>query len=172
MSFPFDDYIANVPDFPKPGILFKDITPLLATPKALSACLSALEEKARIRQPTHIIGIESRGFIFGVPLAHQLGLPFIPARKPGKLPRPTLESTYELEYGRDTLTIHRDDLPTSARVLIVDDLLATGGTASACGALVRQAHAEIAGYLFVIELTALGGADRLDATPYDALLKY
>ena len=172
MSFPFNDYIADVPDFPKPGILFKDITPLLSSPTAFSACITALEQISDEYSPTHVIGIESRGFIFGVPLAQSLGLPFIPARKPGKLPRAVHEVSYQLEYGEDTLTMHKDDLPQGARALIVDDLLATGGTASACGELVRSANAEVAAYLFVIELLSLRGAERLGDSPCHALLKY
>ena len=171
-NFPFDEYIAAVPDFPKPGILFRDITPLLASPKALKSCLDVLKEKAEQRQATHVVGIESRGFIFGVPLAQMLNLPFIPARKPGKLPREVRQVSYALEYGHDSLSIHKNDLPKDARVLIVDDLLATGGTAAACGQLVTELGAEVASYLFVIELLALEGHKRLVHGPHDSLLTY
>lgn len=158
------DYIAAVPDFPKPGILFRDITPLLASPEAFNACLDSLAERALQLSPTHIMGVESRGFIFGAPLARQLGLPFILARKPGKLPRPTYDITYQLEYGEDQLSVHREDLPPNANVLVIDDLLATGGTAEACCRLIHSAKAQVSGLLFVIELAGLQGRDRLDAT--------
>ena len=171
------DYIAAVPDFPKPGILFRDITPLLAKPEAFNICLDQLQDRAVHYAPTHIVGIESRGFIFGAPLARQLHLPFVPVRKPGKLPRAIRSVTYELEYGEDTLCVHRDDLPEGARVLVVDDLLATGGTASACGSLIHQAKAEVVCFLFVIELSGLPGRSRLNATgtsasPIEALITY
>ena len=156
------DYIAAVPDFPKPGILFRDITPLLAHPEAFDTCLEELRARIEPLQPTHIMGIESRGFIFGAPIARQLKLPFILARKPGKLPRETYDVTYQLEYGEDQLSVHRDDLPAEAHVLIIDDLLATGGTAEACSALVHSAEATVAGLCFVIELTALEGRQRLE----------
>ena len=172
MSFPFDDFIAAVPNFPKEGILFRDITPLLASPTAFKACLEAMEVQAKSFKPTHIVGIESRGFIFGVPLAQALNLPFIPARKPGKLPREVHRISYQLEYGEDALCIHKDDIPPHAKVLIVDDLLATGGTASACGDLVMTAGAEIAGYLFAIELVGLNGASRLNHGPHHSLITY
>lgn len=158
------DYIAAVPNFPKPGILFRDITPLLAHPDAFDTCLEELRARIEPLQPTHIMGIESRGFIFGAPIARQLKLPFILARKPGKLPRETYDVTYQLEYGEDQLSVHRDDLPAGARVLIIDDLLATGGTAEACGALVHAAQASVVGLCFVIELAALQGRARLEAS--------
>lgn len=171
-NFPLEEYIAAVPDFPKPGILFRDITPLLASPEAFNHCLKAMEEKAAQQHATHVVGIESRGFIFGVPLAQMLGLPFIPARKPGKLPREVQQVSYALEYGSDSLNIHKEDLPKGARVLIVDDLLATGGTAAACGQLVTELGAEVASYLFVIELLALEGHKKLVHGPHDSLLSY
>ena len=172
MSHPLSHYIAAVPDFPKPGILFRDITPLLANPSAFQLCLDQLEAKALAYQPTHIVGIESRGFIFGAPLAQRLQLPFIPARKPGKLPRAVESVTYQLEYGEDCLTLHKEDLPEGARVVVVDDLLATGGTASACGELIRRVKAEVICFLFVIELEGLAGKDRLGGISSEALLTY
>ena len=172
MTFPFEQFISSVPNFPKEGILFKDITPLLADPAAFSACIKALEEEALKFKPTHIIGIESRGFIFGTPLAQMMNLPFLPARKPGKLPRPTHKVSYDLEYGTDELHIHKDDLPIGSRALIVDDLLATGGTATACGDLVRKADATVAGYLFVIELLDLKGAEKLKPNEHFSLVSY
>ena len=157
-----EEFISAVPDFPKPGILFRDITPMLASPQAFTECLRQLSARAEKLRATHIIGIESRGFIFGAPLADRLQLPLVLARKPGKLPRDIHTVTYELEYGVDQLCLHRDDLPPGARVLIVDDLLATGGTASACIELARRAEAKVVGALFVIELEGLGGRYRLD----------
>jgi adenine phosphoribosyltransferase len=177
MMIQLTDYIAAVPDFPKPGILFRDITPMLADPQAFDICLEQLAEHATRYAPTHIVGIESRGFIFGAPLARQLNLPFVLARKPGKLPRAVHSVTYDLEYGEDTLCLHRDDLPEDARVLVIDDLLATGGTAAACGTLIKNANADVVCFLFVIELAALPGRSRLDAsistsTPIEALITY
>lgn len=172
MAFPFDDYIAAVPDFPKEGILFRDITPLLASAVAFKACIEDMTIQARRFNPTHIVGIESRGFIFGVPLAQALQLPFIPARKPGKLPRDVYQVSYQLEYGEDSLCIHKSDVPQQAQVLIVDDLLATGGTAAACGELIKKAGADVAGYLFAIELIGLQGADRLNYGPHHSLITY
>lgn len=172
MSIDLREYIAAIPDFPKPGILFRDITPLLAAPLAMKTCLDQLEVHARSWRPTHILGIESRGFIFGTPIAQRLGLPFIPVRKPGKLPRAVEQVSYQLEYGEDHLNLHRDDLPRGSRALIIDDLLATGGTAAACGELVSRVGAEVAGYLFVIELEGLAGAARLGDAPSQSLLKY
>ncbi len=172
MQYPFDQLIAAVPNFPKEGILFRDITPLLASPEAMNACIQALKTKALELKPTHVIGIESRGFIFGVPLAQELGLPFLPARKPGKLPREVHTVSYQLEYGSDSLSLHRDDLPTDSRALIVDDLLATGGTAAACAELIQRAGSEVAGCLVVIELLALQGSSRLGEIPVHSLLQY
>ena len=164
--------IKAVPDFPKEGILFRDITPLLASPSGFKLCMERMREIAGPLSPTAIVGAESRGFLFGVPLAMALDIPFIPARKPGKLPRPTLSASYSLEYGQDTLEIHQGDLSESDRVLFIDDLLATGGTASACLSLIKSAGAEVIGSLFLIELVGLGGRDRLMATPCHALIQY
>jgi adenine phosphoribosyltransferase len=171
------DYIAAVPDFPKPGILFRDITPLLAHPPALAQCIEQFASIAKTAQATHVIGIESRGFIFGAPLAQHLKLPLILARKPGKLPRTTHQITYDLEYGTDQLCIHRDDLPEGSRPLIIDDLLATGGTAEACIRLARAARADVVSVLFLIELEGLKGRERLKSilapsTQVQALIHY
>jgi adenine phosphoribosyltransferase len=155
------DHIRAVPDFPKPGILFRDITPLLASPKVFAEALTQLKALSEPLNATHIVGAESRGFIFGVPLAQALGLPFLPARKPGKLPRPTRRARYSLEYGEDSLELHAEDLPQGARVLFVDDLLATGGTAEACARMIEEAGATVSACVFLIELTALGGRARL-----------
>jgi len=164
--------IRDVPDFPKPGILFRDITPVLAHPEAMGKVVDALVGVAALSGPSHIIGIESRGFILGVPVAHRLRLPFVPARKPGKLPRETRRAEYALEYGVDALEIHADAIRPGDRVVIVDDLLATGGTAEAACRLVEGLGATVAGVLVLIELSALGGVERLAPRAVNALLKY
>ena len=165
-------FIRDVPDFPQPGILFRDITPLLADANAFQHAISNLADEANQRQPTAIVGIESRGFLFGGPVADRLGLPFVPVRKPGKLPAARMSVEYTLEYGENQLDIHADALRTDARAFIIDDLLATGGTARAAAKLVELVGAEVAGFAFVIELTALGGRGRLDGYDIVALLEY
>ncbi|MFO0681835.1 MAG: adenine phosphoribosyltransferase [Sandaracinus sp.] len=167
-----ETFIHDVPDFPKPGIVFKDITPLLASPEAYRAAIDGLAEHARALGAERIVGIESRGFLFGAPLATKLGLPFVPVRKPGKLPRRSLRESYALEYGTDALEMHEDALPAGARTVIVDDVLATGGTAAAVDALVRRAGAEPVGALFLIELAFLAGVSKLGAVPARALVRY
>ena len=165
------DYIRNIPDFPKAGINFKDISPLLADGEAFSECTSELS----VNMPENIdaiVGIESRGFLFGAALAQLTGVGFVPIRKPGKLPAETHAIEYELEYGTDVLEIHRDALNKGHRVVIVDDLLATGGTAAATIQLVEQLGAEVAACLFVIELDFLGGKEKLGNTPTFSLLHY
>ncbi len=168
------EHVAAVPDFPKPGILFRDITPALADPTCLeTALLLHLHAVSDIAgQIDVIVGIESRGFLFGMPLAARLGVGFVPVRKPGKLPRPVLEERYALEYGEDALQLHTDDLRAGQKVLIVDDLLATGGTASAACALVEKAGASVLGCLFLIELAALGGRGKLGERRVNALVEY
>ena len=167
-----DHYIASVADFPKKGIMFRDITPLLADAKALAFCTQSLVEKTKEWHATAIVGAESRGFIFGVLLAQALGIKFIPARKPGKLPRETYQASYSLEYGEDCLEIHRTDLQTQDRVIFIDDLLATGGTAQACLRLIESCGATIVGAAFVIELQGIGGPEALADIPYVSLLQY
>jgi len=165
------DYIRDIPDFPKPGIVFKDISPLLADGSAFSATVSQLA--CLIPQDADIIvGTEARGFIFGAALAAQLGIGFVPVRKPGKLPAEVHQIEYELEYGFDALEIHRDALSEGHRVVVVDDLLATGGTARATVDLVRQLGAEVAACLFVIELSFLNGSDSLSDVPIHTLISY
>jgi adenine phosphoribosyltransferase len=165
-------YIRDVPDFPSPGILFRDLTPLLAAPEALAASVDLLEAWARPRRPEVIAGVESRGFLFGAPLALRLGVGIVPVRKPGKLPWQTLTESYTLEYGRGELQMHADAIRSGDRVLVVDDLLATGGTAAATTRLVRRAGGEVAGALFLVELTALGGRAQLDGIEVHALMEY
>ncbi|WP_447980707.1 adenine phosphoribosyltransferase [Candidatus Nitrospira bockiana] len=165
-------FIREVPDFPKPGILFYDITTLLKDAEALRHIIDDLTERYRDRKVSKIIGIESRGFIFGAPLAYHLGAGFVPVRKPGKLPADSFEVKYNLEYGSNSLAIHRDAIGIGERVLIVDDLLATGGTAAATVNLVRQLGGDIVGLAFLIELTSLRGRERLDGCDVHAMITY
>ncbi|MFQ5581536.1 MAG: adenine phosphoribosyltransferase [Mariprofundaceae bacterium] len=165
------DYIRDIPDFPKPGIVFKDITPLLADGAAFSTSVSQLA--CLLDQDVDaVVGIESRGFIFGAALAQQLGIGLITVRKPGKLPADVHAIEYELEYGMDRLEIHRDSLTPGHRVIIVDDLLATGGTAAATVKLVHQLGAEVVACLFVVELEFLKGRSQLQGVPAHSLISY
>ena len=163
--------IRDVPDFPKPGIIFKDITPLLADGSGFTACVDALAELID-EDVDAIVGVESRGFIFGAALAQKLGLGLITVRKPGKLPADTHSVEYELEYGVDRLEIHRDALTPGHKVVIVDDLLATGGTAAATVELVQKLGADVAACLFVIELSFLSGSKALGSVPTRSLLRF
>ncbi len=161
MTLNLKDFVHDVPDFPKPGILFRDITPMLADGPAFAAAIDRLDELTRNVNYTRIIGIESRGFIFGAALAQRRQCGFVPIRKPRKLPRATVRETYALEYGEDTLEMHEDALIQGERALIVDDVLATGGTAEAAGRLVSRSRGEVAGFAFLIELDFLNGRSRL-----------
>ncbi len=165
-------YIRDVPDFPKPGIIFKDITPLLRAPEAFAASIEMMAAPFLSAGVTRIAAIESRGFIFGGAIATRLGVGFVPIRKPSKLPWTTFRHEYELEYGTDALEIHDDALSRSDRVLLVDDVLATGGTAAAARALVGLFGAELVGIAVVIELEFLAGRVRVDGVPVHSLLKY
>jgi adenine phosphoribosyltransferase len=158
-------YIRDVPDFPQPGILFRDITPLLRVPAAMSHAISLIEGTVAEMRVDAVVGIESRGFLFGTPVASRLGLPFVPVRKPGKLPAARMSVEYSLEYGNSQLDIHADALARGQRAVIVDDLLATGGTARAAAKLVELLGATVAGIVFLVELEALGG--RAYLSPYD-----
>jgi len=164
--------IRDVPDFPKPGIVFKDITTLTKDPEGLRAAVDALVERYADSGATKIVGIEARGFIFGAALAYRLGVGFVPARKPGKLPAETVRAEYELEYGTDAIEMHRDAIGTGEKVLIVDDLLATGGTAGAAAELVEELGGEIVEIAFVIELTFLRGRDQLAGYPVFSLVEF
>jgi len=167
----FRDFIRDIPDYPKPGIVFKDITPLLADGDAFGACISALACHVP-NDATLIVGVESRGFLFGAALAQLTGLGFVPVRKPGKLPGDVHAIEYELEYGMDRLEIHRDALNHGQKVVLVDDLLATGGTAKATLDLINRLGADVVACLFVIELPFLKGRESLGETPVHNLLSY
>jgi adenine phosphoribosyltransferase len=165
-------YVRSIPDFPKPGILFRDITPLLASPAAFRECIRRLADHYRGQKIDLIASAEARGFIFAAPLALELGAGFIPVRKPGKLPFETNSFRYELEYRSDTLEIHRDGVSPGQRVLLVDDLLATGGTIEACCRLIEQVGGVVAGCAFLIELKDLKGADRIANYEVFSVLEY
>lgn len=166
--------IRTVPDFPQPGIQFRDITTLLRDREGLRQTIDLLVEKTRSANldPDYVIGIESRGFLFAPSLAYQLGAGFVPVRKPGKLPAAVHSVSYDLEYGRDTLEIHQDALWAGAKVIVVDDLIATGGTAKATADLVEKAGAILVGFGFAVELLALGGRKLLPDVPIITLVEY
>jgi adenine phosphoribosyltransferase len=164
--------IREVPDFPKPGILFYDITTLLKDKAGFRATIDRLTEQVTPTRPDIVIGIEARGFIFAPALAYHLGAGFVPVRKPKKLPSATEQIRYELEYGLDTLEVHKDAVSKGTRVLIADDLLATGGTAAAAGNLVERLGGLVAGFAFVVELDFLKGRDRLSGYNVSSLLRY
>jgi len=166
------DRIRDVPDFPTPGIVFKDLMPLIADPEYYAQTIHDLADWCRPREPDLILGAEARGFIFGGALAYALGAGFIAARKPGKLPRETVEATYALEYGTDSLQVHRDAVSPGARVIVLDDVLATGGTARAKVELVEELGGVVSGVVFVLELTFLGGRDRLTGYDVHSLVQY
>lgn len=166
------DAVTDVPDFPKPGILFKDITPVVADPVLFRDVTRYWAKLFAAKSVTHIAAVESRGFLFGAPLALEMGIPLIVVRKPGKLPRPTISVSFDLEYGQDTLHIHEGVLAKDDRVLIVDDVLATGGTAAATRELVEKCGASAMGYAFLIELAFLNGRDKLGELFVDSLYTY
>ena len=172
MTIDLRDRIRDVPDFPTEGVIFKDLMPLIADPHYFAETIRQLAEWARPREPALVFGAEARGFIFGAALAYALGAGFIAARKPGKLPRETVEATYDLEYGTDSLQVHRDAVSEGVRVVIVDDVLATGGTARAKVQLVEELGGVVAGLLFVIELDFLHGRDRLADYDVHSLIHY
>jgi adenine phosphoribosyltransferase len=172
MTADLKSFIRDVPDFPKPGVMFKDITPLLRSPEALQATVEGMAAPFRDAGVTHVAGIESRGFIFGSCVARILGAGFIPIRKPGKLPWTRRSHEYLLEYGKDTLEIHDDALAAGDRVIVVDDVLATGGTAAAAAHLIRGFEATLLGMSMVMELTFLDGRQKLNGVPFHALIQY
>ncbi len=166
--------IRDIPDFPQPGIMFRDITTLLNNPQGLRYTIDLMAEMCQQQNlvPDYIVGMESRGFIFGTPLAYKLNAGFVPVRKPGKLPAQVFKAEYELEYGTDTLEIHQDAIAPKAKVLVVDDLIATGGTARATVELLEKLEAEVIGLAFVIELAALSGRANLPELPIISLVEY
>ena len=169
--FDLDDYIRTIPDFPKSGIMFKDITPLLAEPEAFKYCIDTIASEYRWRVDK-VAGFDARGFLFGAPLAYKMGLPFVPIRKKGKLPGDCITAEYGLEYGKDAVQLHRDSISPGDRVLMLDDLLATGGTMEAGCNLVEQLGGTVAACQFIIELEGLGGKERLEKYNVKSLLQY
>jgi adenine phosphoribosyltransferase len=168
----FKAFIRDIPDFPKPGIVFKDITPLLKDPRAFRAAVDALAEPFREAKVDAVLGAEARGFIVGAPLALRLGVGFLPVRKPGKLPYQRRNASYSLEYGTDSLEVHIDALTPGQRILLVDDLLATGGTMEACCRLVEELGGTVCGCAFLVELSFLKGRHRLAKYPVRSLITY
>lgn len=166
------DCIRSIPDFPKPGILFRDITTLLQDKHAFKQAVDALSNRYKNKKINIVVAVEARGFILGGAIAHKIGAGFVPVRKSGKLPWKTNSATYELEYGRDTLEMHQDAIKPGGKVLIVDDLLATGGTVRAVTDLVKQQQGKIAGIAFLIELSDLKGKEKLKGYPLYSLIKY
>jgi len=167
-----EDLIRDVPDFPSPGIIFKDITPLLSSPEALDTVQKQLADRYTDMNIDKVVGIESRGFIFGSPLARDLGAGFIPARKPGKLPCKTIERSYSLEYGTNTICMHTDAIDSNEKIVIIDDLLATGGTMAATCNLVEQLGGVIVETCTIIELEFLEGRKKLESRPFHTLIRY
>lgn len=166
------EFIRDIPDFPKEGIIFHDITPLLQNAGAFEAAIERMAEMLSGHGIDYLVGIESRGFIFASPLAIKLRTGLVIVRKPGKLPYVTINESYDLEYGSDSLEVHRDAIHHGGRVVLIDDLLATGGTAKAAGDLIKKLGGEIAGYCFLVELTGLGGGKKLSPHPVWSAVKY
>jgi adenine phosphoribosyltransferase len=171
-SVDLSSHIRDIPDFPKPGIVFKDITPLLLDAEALADAIARLADWTRPLEVDYVVAAEARGFILGAAMARELGVGFVPARKPGRLPHETIAAEYILEYGVDALELHADALADGARVVLHDDLLATGGTARALAELVERTGAVIAGCAFLVELAFLGGRERLAGYDVHALITY
>jgi adenine phosphoribosyltransferase len=164
--------VRDILDFPKPGILFRDLTPMMGHGPSLRTCIDLLSERVATHRPDVIVAIESRGFIFGAPVAARLGIGFAPVRKPGKLPFKTNRRAYDLEYGTDSLEMHADAVRAGSRVVIVDDLIASGGTAAATSDLVREQQGHVVAFAFVVELADLDGRQRLGDAAVDALIRY
>lgn len=167
-----EDYVASIPDFPKEGILFRDITPMVQDGEAFKYACDLLADYCKRVKADVVVGPESRGYLFGCPIAYKLGIGFVPVRKPGKLPRKTISEEYELEYGTNELQIHEDAIKKGQRVVVIDDLLATGGTVDATCKLVERLGGEVVGCGFIIELSDLGGREKLGKYDVYAPLKY
>lgn len=172
MAIDLKSCVREVPDWPEPGVGFKDVSPLLRDPDALSQTIESLASWTREQKPDLVLGAEARGFILGAAIAKEVPCGFVPARRPGKLPPETVSATYALEYGQNALELNADAIGSGARVVIHDDVLATGGTVEAIGGLVEQLGGEIVGVCFIIELTFLGGRDRLQQYPLHSLISY
>jgi adenine phosphoribosyltransferase len=172
MGIDLKERVRDVPDWPEQGVVFRDITPLLRDPEALDQTVHELAEWGKERRPDVVLGAEARGFILGAAIARQLGCGFVPARRPGKLPPETIGATYALEYGQNTLELHPETIRKGDRVLIHDDVLATGGTVEAIAGLVESLGGEVVGVAFIIELTFLGGRERLQKYDLNALIAY
>lgn len=165
-------YIRSVPDFPEPGILFRDVTPLLKSPEAYMSAVDQMTSIVKSMEADTIVAIEARGFLFGCPIAANLGLPFVPVRKQGKLPSECMSVEYSLEYGEGRLDIHADSIEPGSRVVIIDDLIATGGTAAATAKLVELLGANVAGFVFLIELSGLKGRDKIKDYRLETLVQF
>jgi adenine phosphoribosyltransferase len=172
MAVDLKERVRDVPDWPEQGVVFRDITPLLRDPEALDETIRALSEWAKERKPDVVLGAEARGFILGAAIAREIGCGFVPARRPGKLPPETIGATYALEYGQNTLELHPETIRKGDRVLIHDDVLATGGTVEAIAGLVESLGAEVVGVAFIIELTFLDGRERLQRYDLHSLIAY
>jgi len=172
MAIDLKERVRDVPDWPEQGIIFRDITPLLRDPEALDQTIHELAEWGKERRPDVVLGAEARGFILGAAIARELGCGFVPARRPGKLTPETIGATYALEYGENTLELHPETIRSGDRVLIHDDVLATGGTVEAIAGLVESLGAEVVGVAFIIELTFLGGRERLQKYDFRSLITY
>ena len=166
------NFIRDIPDFPKKGIIFKDITPLLKSPEAYRETIEIWAKRYEGKKLSAVVAMEARGFLFAAPLAVRLGIPFVPVRKPGKLPYKTIRETYQLEYGTDSLEIHEDALTPGALVIVLDDVLATGGTAAAVVRLVERVGGKVMEASFLMELTFLKGRDKLKSVPVHSIISY
>ena len=167
-----EEYVRSIPDFPEPGIIFRDVTSILQDAEGLHLAIDLMQEKLKDVEFDVVVGPESRGFIFGVPIAYNLKKPFIPIRKKGKLPRETVSAEYELEYGTATIEMHKDAIEPGQKVVLVDDLIATGGTTEAIIKLIEQLGGEVVKIIFLIELEGLKGREKLSGYDVDAVIKY
>jgi adenine phosphoribosyltransferase len=172
MALDLKEFITDIPDFPKPGILFRDISPLLGAPKAFRHAVSIMAKHVRDAGVSSVVAIESRGFLFGAPVAHEAGVSLVLVRKPGKLPGDLVRVAYGLEYGTDALELKSGLLKEGSRVAVIDDVLATGGTARATGDLIKKVGAEVQSYIFLAELVGLGGREKLEDGEVEALVQY